>query len=207
MRVSFQSVWSARNAPLERTSLLLSALAITCAVGCGEPDAADDTDMTQGPAQSGDGGTPDTGTAIGTAAPDAGTTTPDASTSTGGFDAGSVAPSNDAGSVDAGRADAGGTANDAGNQADASASADAGACGTLTYASFGMQFVEMYCAACHTGTRAEHGIRLDTLAGIQMNKAAVKRMAVTTTAMPPQNPRPNAADRQKLGQWLDCGPN
>jgi hypothetical protein len=90
------------------------------------------------------------------------------------------------------------------------ASGDGGAsCATLTYQSFGQQFLTTNCTSCHTGTRAQRGILLDTLAGVQTNKAAIRRQAVTGTSMPPRTAatKPSAADRQKLGQWLDCGPN
>jgi hypothetical protein len=90
---------------------------------------------------------------------------------------------------------------------DASGDGAAGSCATLTYQSFGQQFLSMYCTSCHTGASAQRGIMLDTLAGVQKNKVAIRRQAVAGTAMPPRAPRPMTADRQKLGQWLDCGPN
>jgi uncharacterized membrane protein len=124
-------------------------------------------------------------------------------------DAGSINPGFDAalGPLDASAtSDAGNPASDAGPKSDAGPSGDAGAC-ALTYDNFGKQFLTAYCTGCHAGVLAQHMVQLDTLAGVQKNKAAVKRAAVTSSAMPERNPKPTSADRQKLGQWLDCGPN
>jgi uncharacterized membrane protein len=54
---------------------------------------------------------------------------------------------------------------------------------------------------------AAHFVTLDSLAGVQSSKAAIKVQAVTGSAMPQANPKPTSAERQQLGQWLDCGPN
>jgi hypothetical protein len=109
----------------------------------------------------------------------------DASVDAGPSDAGSDA------SVDAGRSDGGG--------------ADAAAC-TLTYANFGQQFLSTYCVGCHGATNPRANVRLDSLAGITARKTQAKA-AVLTSIMPQGSNRPSQADRQRFGQWLDCGPN
>jgi len=198
-----------------RTARLWSVLAITLVSACADPQDLDDPGElieSGDPAQNNDGTEP----ADGQAMPDAAVSTQDAGTASGDSDAGSSSAKNDAGSAstDAGntRTDAGSTRADAGNVVrDAGATTDAGTglCSTLTYASFGMQFMASYCTGCHTGAAAKHSVQLDTLAGVQKNKAAIKRTAVTGVTMPVGSPNPplSAADRQKLGQWLDCGPN
>jgi hypothetical protein len=206
-----------------RTALLWIALAITLASACADPQDLDDQGElieSGDPAQNGDGTEPVRGAGDGQAMPDAAVSTQDAGTAGSDSDAGSSLAKSDAGSAatDAGSAsaDAGGTRADAGSTRadagvvvrDAGATSDGGAglCGTLTYASFGMQLMSSYCAGCHTGTAAKHGVQLDTLAGVQKNKEAIKRTAVTGATMP-MGTQLSAADRQKLGQWLDCGPN
>jgi hypothetical protein len=105
--------------------------------------------------------------------------------------------------VDAGR-DAGNVVPDAGATGDAGGTGDAGAC--PTYENFGRMFLSTFCISCHMGAAAPRMVRLDTLAGVMAQKAAIQRVAVTSMAMPPSGMRPGAADRQKLGQWLNCGP-
>jgi hypothetical protein len=129
--------------------------------------------------------------------PDATVSRPDTGVMVGPFDTGVMMPPLvDAGS-DAGRQDSGTTG-------DAGASGDAGGC--PTYDNFGRMFLMTYCVSCHMGAAAPKMVRLDTLAGVMAQKSMIQRVAVTGTAMPPSNPRPSAADRQKLGQWLTCGP-
>jgi hypothetical protein len=200
-----------------RTALLWIALAITLASACADPQDLDDPGAlieSGDPAQNGDGTEPIPGTGEGQAMPDAAVSAQDAGTASGDSDAGSPVAKSDAGSAttDAGSAsaDAGSTRADAGSVVrDAGATTDAGAglCSTLTYASFGMQFMSSYCTGCHSGDAAQHGVQLNTLAGVQKNKAAIKRVTVTGATMPKGNSQLSAADRQKLGQWLDCGPN
>lgn len=190
----------------------IALFVIALTVACGDPDEGDEpVDQTGNSAQSGDSGASDAAIALpqqdaGSVGPfDAGPIPQDAGATNPGSDAGNVAPTPDAGAADAA------TPSDGGARADASTDAggDAGgsACSALTYESFGKPFITMYCARCHTGSTARRGIQLDTLAGVQRNKAAIKRVAVNATIMPEQDPKPNSADRQKLGQWLDCGPN
>ncbi len=136
--------------------------------------------------------------------PDAGSPfVPPAMVDSGSFippvmDSGALQPVVDAGAVDAARPDAGATG-------DAGANGDAGG-GCPTYDDFGRMFMMTYCTTCHMGGSAPRMVRLDTLAGVMAQKAAIQRVAVTGMAMPPSGTRPMAADRQKLGQWLTCGP-
>lgn len=193
---------------LNRRSLALIALS-AFAIACGDPD--DDgmngpIGQMPNPSQAGDAGlVVDTGVPMQQPAQqDSGMTAnpnpPRADTGVmmGPIDAGMLMPP-----ADAGR-DAGPVIVDAGLQSDSGAGGDGGSC--PTYDNFGKTFMMTYCLTCHTGARAQHMVQLDTLAGVQKNKAAIKRVAVTSTAMPEANPKPTAAERTKLGQWLDCGP-
>jgi hypothetical protein len=202
-----------------RTSRSLVAIAIAFTSACADyEDPAQPDELGPGEStQNGDEASTDNTAVspINQATPDAGSVNaPDASVraqedASGPVllpDGGGVAP-NDAGN---GRADAGVRDRDASAPVDASTQVDASstvACGTLAYANFGMQFMATYCVGCHSGAGAKHGVQLDTLAGVQKNKTAVKRQTVTGTTMPSVDPKPSAADRQKLGQWLDCGPS
>jgi Cytochrome C oxidase, cbb3-type, subunit III len=199
-----------------RTARLWIALAITLASACADPqDLEDPSELIESgdPAQNSEGTEPIRGTGDGQAMPDAAVSREDAGagsdsdagSSTAKSDAGSASTDASSASPDAGstRADAGSVVRDAGATTDAGA----GLCSTLTYASFGMQFMSSYCTGCHSGEAAKHGVQLNTLAGVQKNKAAIKATAVTGATMPMGNSQLSAADRQKLGQWLDCGPN
>lgn len=215
---SFRSRAEARASSASKRTALASLLLLALVAACGEPE---DGDMPVPPGGFMQGGNPALGPDAGfmpVVAPEAGAQNPfpfdagmiarDAGTTMPGpFDAGSLFPP----APDSGAAHDGGVFADAGPSGDAGAAdasmGDAGPCASLTYASFGQQFIMTYCYSCHSGTRPQHNISLDTLANVQKNKAAVKREAVTMMAMPPQNPRPTAAERMKLGQWIDCGPN
>ncbi|HEU0029840.1 MAG TPA: hypothetical protein VFQ53_04345 [Kofleriaceae bacterium] len=72
---------------------------------------------------------------------------------------------------------------------------------TLTYASFGQDFITANCLSCH-GSKASP--RLDTQAEIQAARARILDQAVFTTAMP-QDTDIDIAERQLLGEWLTCG--
>lgn len=89
---------------------------------------------------------------------------------------------------------------------------------TLTYDNFGKLFMANYCVECHTsslsgsarrGAPSDHNfdtleaIRATEAAHIDTSAAAGPRHA--NTAMPPTEPRPSLAERQKLGEWLACG--
>lgn len=203
-----------------RMSRPLIAIAIAFAAACADyEDPAEPGELGQ-PGESAQNGEeastdPAAVTPVLQATPDAGSGNgPDASVrveadaSALGADGGPVVPMRDAGN---GRADAGSRDRDASALVDASSVVDASSmvdtCGTLTYASFGKQLMATYCVGCHSGANAKHNVQLDTLVGVQKNKAAIKRQSVTGTSMPSVDPKPSAAERQKLGQWLDCGPS
>jgi hypothetical protein len=205
-----------------RTLLIVAAL---CAA-CGEDGySADDfDDQTGDPSNAGGwdagnqgGGTGGTGGAGADAGRADGSVPWDAR-----FDAGGPAPGWDAGAApdaawnsgsDAGRADAAiGTdaaAADAGSdasRADASTPDAASNTCTLTYANFGQQFLTSYCVGCHGAVSPRAGVRLDSLGGITARKVQAKA-AVLNSIMPQGTNRPSAADRERFGQWIDCGPN
>jgi hypothetical protein len=106
--------------------------------------------------------------------------------------------------VDAGaKADAGGAKADAGGAKVDAGGSSGDACATLTYESFGEEFIDTYCASCHTAMDP----KLTTLAQVKTNKAKIKAEAVDSENMPPKGAMaPSDAERVKLGQWLDCGP-
>jgi uncharacterized membrane protein len=94
-------------------------------------------------------------------------------------------------------------------------SADAGACADLTYASFGNDFMDKYCASCHAAS-VKGSARMgapgddvyDTLAQIKADKKDLKH-EVSSKAMPFPTAKvfPSQAERDQFVQWIDCGPN
>ena len=195
------------NKFLSRTFLLLTALASACG---GDNYSADDYDDLRD----------DSNASTGAQAQDAGKDGA-ASWDASHGDAGSASsgpPGSDAGTArdaspwaEAGPSDAG-SHNDAAPvswpRADAGPSPDAGgaqACSALTYESFGKQFLSNYCVSCHGAVSPKANIRLDSLAGLVANKAVV-RSAVVGSIMPQGNKQPTSAERERLGQWIDCGP-
>ncbi|MET0340447.1 MAG: cytochrome c [Polyangiales bacterium] len=93
----------------------------------------------------------------------------------------------DAGAADAGKGDAGGGAD---------------ACATLTYQTFGRQFLTNYCVSCHGSSG---GLSLTSLANVTRAKANVKSM-VTSKSMPLGGKLPSDDERTRFAQWIDCGP-
>jgi hypothetical protein len=87
---------------------------------------------------------------------------------------------------------------------------------TLTYDSFGRQFMTDFCVRCHSSTlmgAARMGAPLahdfDTLAGVLLVADHIDQWAAagpnaTNTSMPPSDPRPTEAQRLQLGEWLAC---
>ena len=69
---------------------------------------------------------------------------------------------------------------------------------TLTYANFGMRFIETYCYRCHgfSQTSAQQ-------VGSDLYLAAVADG--DNSFMPPVDPRPTLAERTNFGVWLNCG--
>lgn len=194
------------------TSLLFAALLVGSCVndtGAGEPSDTDEAATEADPtATVRDSGTSTKGHDAGSSS--SGHSTPDAARAptptddddTGQtmdppeeVDAGKGVAKADAGKPDAGKADAG--------KADAGSGS---ACDSLTYASFGKGFLDKYCISCHGGTRAQSGVALDTLAGVQSSKAKTKS-EVASSSMPPLfQTAPSAAERTQFGMWIDCGP-
>jgi uncharacterized membrane protein len=88
---------------------------------------------------------------------------------------------------------------------------------TLTYNTFGKQFMERYCTRCHSSDltgAARQGAPtfhdFDTLFGI---KAVSNHIDETTAAgpasinegMPIGGPEPTRMERYQLGEWIACG--
>jgi len=89
---------------------------------------------------------------------------------------------------------------------------------TLTYESFGRNFMSQYCTRCHSSTltgSSRHGApsdhNFDTLEGIRatptehIDEEAAAGPLNVNTSMPPNDPRPSEGERQDLGEWLACG--
>jgi uncharacterized membrane protein len=87
---------------------------------------------------------------------------------------------------------------------------------SLTYESFAVGFFTRYCTRCHStsnvGTArrgAPEGYDWDDLASIRAHAAQIDSVAAagpraSNDVMPPGDPRPTAAERARLGQWLAC---
>jgi len=87
---------------------------------------------------------------------------------------------------------------------------------TLTWESFGQEFMATYCTRCHASTLtgdARQGAPLyhdfDTLDGVlavadHVDRKAASGPAATNELMPPSAPTPTLEERQQLGEWLAC---
>ena len=87
---------------------------------------------------------------------------------------------------------------------------------TLTYASFGQQFMATYCTGCHAttltgearmGAPAFHDF--DTIEGIRavanhIDETAGAGPEATNESMPPGGNTPTLAERRMLAEWLAC---
>jgi hypothetical protein len=87
---------------------------------------------------------------------------------------------------------------------------------TLTYETFGSNFMTKYCRGCHSssktgemrqGAPADHNF--DTLSAIRtfadhIDEHAAAGPNAVNTAMPPIEPKPTEEERRQLGQWLAC---
>ena len=87
---------------------------------------------------------------------------------------------------------------------------DAGAgdkCADLTYAKFGKAFIENYCASCHSGSKPVGGMTLSSLDDVEMYKDEIVARVVDEADMPPKTTKkqPTAAERTKVGDWIECG--
>jgi len=89
---------------------------------------------------------------------------------------------------------------------------------SLSYQSFGRDFMQRYCTRCHGSNlagSARHGAPsghdFDTLESIQrtpiehIDEQAAAGIFQINTAMPPDAPRPTEPERRELGEWLACG--
>jgi cytochrome c5 len=88
---------------------------------------------------------------------------------------------------------------------------------TLTYESFGMQFMTSYCTRCHsselTGTARQGAPAFhdfDTVEGVRavadhVDQTAAFGPEAQNQSMPPSGSRPSAAEREMLAEWLACG--
>jgi uncharacterized membrane protein len=88
---------------------------------------------------------------------------------------------------------------------------------SLSYENFGRSFMESHCLRCHsrvlTGAArrgAPVGMDFDTLERVRsyafdIDNAAAAGPGGANTQMPPDTPKPTAAERQRLGEWLACG--
>jgi len=68
----------------------------------------------------------------------------------------------------------------------------------LTYANFGMAFLDTYCNRCHGFTQQSAQLSASALYGAAVSGGA-------SSFMPPVDPKPSLADRMRLGEWLNCG--
>ncbi len=89
---------------------------------------------------------------------------------------------------------------------------------TLTWTSFGMQFMQSYCTKCHDSNKygadrmgAPGFHDFDTLFGVKAVKEHVDWTTAsgptsTNTSMPPEGqPAPTLEERRMLGEWIACG--
>jgi hypothetical protein len=87
---------------------------------------------------------------------------------------------------------------------------------TLTWDSFGRQFMEDHCTRCHHSAlrgEARQGATsfhdFDTVSGVRVVKLHIDETsaagpAATNTSMPPDSPEPTLDERRLLGEWLAC---
>jgi hypothetical protein len=87
---------------------------------------------------------------------------------------------------------------------------------TLTWDTFGRQFMEDYCTRCHhsalrgearMGATSFHDF--DTVSGVRAVKLHIDETtasgpAATNASMPPGDPGPTLEERRRLGEWLAC---
>jgi uncharacterized membrane protein len=79
---------------------------------------------------------------------------------------------------------------------------------TLTYASFGQQFMADHCNECHSSSKngAPGGYKFDSQADVQKHaKRIFIRAAGPNVTMPPGPEDPPESQRDQLAEWLACG--
>jgi mono/diheme cytochrome c family protein len=77
---------------------------------------------------------------------------------------------------------------------------------TLTYESFGADFMTGYCIACHGNSRIEKGVDLTTAAGIAAHRSAIVNEVGGGSMPPTGSPAPTDAERAQIVEWLGCSP-
>jgi hypothetical protein len=87
---------------------------------------------------------------------------------------------------------------------------------TLTYESFAAPFMEAYCTECHDSEKTGDDRQgapsfhdFDTYFGIMavaehIDETAAYGPAAQNDSMPEHDPKPTAAERFQLGEWLAC---
>jgi uncharacterized membrane protein len=87
---------------------------------------------------------------------------------------------------------------------------------TLTYESFAQPFFASYCTRCHSTGNVDAARRGAPVGydwddresirahAVQIDAAAAAGPRASSDVMPPGDPRPTAAERARLGQWLAC---
>jgi hypothetical protein len=88
---------------------------------------------------------------------------------------------------------------------------------TLTYESFGKQFMDKYCVRCHSSELetdvermfAPPGHDFDVYEGIigvaeHVDQYAAAGPDTVNTTMPPSGAKPTLEEREQLGEWLAC---
>jgi uncharacterized membrane protein len=79
---------------------------------------------------------------------------------------------------------------------------------TLSYTSFGQQFMADHCNSCHSGSKsgAPSGFKFDTQEQVQKHAARIFiRAAGPNVTMPPGPEDPPSLERDQLAEWLACG--
>lgn len=88
---------------------------------------------------------------------------------------------------------------------------------TLTWDSFGKNFMETYCTRCHAtsvtgsarqGAPSDHNFESAALVREQLEHIDQQSAAgpdAVNTLMPIGSPTPTESERQQLGEWLACG--
>lgn len=88
---------------------------------------------------------------------------------------------------------------------------------TLTYGTFGEQFMTQYCTRCHSSqlkgadrNGAPEFHDYDTVGGVRsvadhIDQTAASGPAATNTSMPIGAPQPTDEERRKLAEWIACG--
>jgi uncharacterized membrane protein len=82
---------------------------------------------------------------------------------------------------------------------------------TLTYESFGRDFLAKNCQTCHGKSGSDRkgapsGYDFGTVEGVRAHKDRIfARAAADNTTMPPGPDDPPREERDKLAEWLACG--